>query len=240
MGKLPAAAELEIVPAWLQFIGEALPARQVTRAVAAGGRTVSNGNYLANMHEAKYLNKIVSGEIKWPGPDTIWDCAEKARSLDESAWCAGPLAIFAASHFEVFAKLLVLVPNAFVNASRKRMLIDAVVGACAPSTATEDFAAVKESLIANGADQLELVRHERKFRRTRQCVASPERSAWVLTKREESGFDHAWSRRAQPIENAAVAAAQLVGQHHKIRLCLQRQIVCTMLREELVRNAEGS
>ncbi len=227
-----------MIPSWLRFIGEALPVSTVSAGarIAAGDSAITVGPQFALTSMPRRIRKVASGEIEWPSDEIVWEAAEIARTLGtaagdrwDSRWCAGPLALFAAGRFQVFAHLMIAAPDSLIV--RKAELLDAVVSACETTPPeSADFSLARQALIENGASELEIAQLERKFRKLPSKTIRRDRIAWTLDANEEIAFDRAWQTRSRTSDHSAIIAARLAQENPSIGLLPQRDIVLTMLR----------
>lgn len=106
---------------WRQFLDELdLYERGMASTLLKGVRNLQVANF-KNSSTATQFRKFLNKENVWPRVEGVWDFAECVRSLrkPELPWCAGPLALFHASHFKAFAAIML---NAKDKGMPSRML----------------------------------------------------------------------------------------------------------------------
>lgn len=222
------AVRTEIVPAWQAFLSEAIPYRAAGAATAAAVGAEAIGSWSARSTAAAKLRRHIGGSVGQPTPESVWAIAETTKTIEGREWCAGPLFLFAAGHFERFAQTMSGANPNLLKADRFLALIQSVENACAPTQA-ESEAMLASDLRAEGIDDFEIHKQLRR-RRSRGAVAiRPDRNAWILTDREEAALEQAF--RHGPVQPSLAAVnARLAELHPEIGLAHQRAIVLTAVR----------
>lgn len=234
MARRAAALNQEVIPSWNRFIGEVLPEGKTSRAARAS-RGADDDPSFATSAVARSLRRIANGDI-YPNAEAIWEAAEAARHLPHRSWCAGPLVLFAAGRFELFAAMMLGAPRSMVSVERKQQLLASTIRAVEPTVDDHGFEPLRRELIANGADQLTIARHMKKFFRKPTDIVIGDRAVWSPTAMEQSGFQLAWDRRDGFPPSAATIASRLVEANADIGLKFQREIVISAIRDELREN----
>lgn len=235
VAKPPDAAFAELIPTWHLFVGEALPSGQVSTAaqnVSAewAGR---KGARFSKSADAAFLRRVANGGVARPEPETVWYAAAAARSLPGNEWCAGPLFLFAAGHFEQFARLILAAIPKLVPRERKSDLVSAVSSACEPPS---DDANLEQELRDAGISDLVIRQMMRKARASNSDQLSPSRNTWLLKHQEEAAFQQAFVEiQRAPDQDFAIVAARLADENADIGLANQRQITTTTLLNALGR-----
>lgn len=225
--------------AWRAFITYAIPARMASRAALAVGNSHPRGDQSAHSSAAAALRRLRNGGVACPNPSTVWDTGFAIRTLPQRDWCAGPLLLFAAGHFDWYARLLSDVSEVYVPASRKAALLASTLGAVEyrEPAIDEAIAAIRASNISDTLSQ-------RKIERVLRHGVSPitaERTVWSLSVDEEESFTDTYLRvnkstSADAFANhpkPGVVSAWLVSRHPEIGLQMQRSIVLSNLWREM-------
>lgn len=225
------ALKQEVIPSWSRFIGEVLATGMASRAARAANEA-NEGSAFALGSAARALRRVANGDI-YPNPEALWGAAEAARHLPNRAWCAGPLVLFAAGRFELFATMMLAAPQTMVPLERKRQLLSSTARAVEPTVDDANFEPIYRELIANGANELTIKRHMKKFFRRPTDVVAGDRAVWLLTAMEEAGFDLAWERRSAFVPSAATVTARLAERNADVGLKMQRDIAIAAVRDAL-------
>lgn len=201
MARTPDALATEIIPAWHAFVAGLIP--QGVKIQAAVGGTVPLRAVDSNSSEAVYFRRILSGSIGQPQPRKVWETARGARSLGSAfEWCAGPLFLFAAGHFNYFAKLIVSVSDTLSNERLRKLLsfVERAVTPIAPNENRAELAVIQRELKRIDAMPWADLQKQRAKRIARahseRQQARLERLVWVLDGLEEAAFDDAFERIA--------------------------------------------
>ena len=227
MANLPKRAIDELVPAWHRFVAAALPAGQVSTAAknATGYWDSVKGPGFSHTAGAAFLRRIANGGVAQPEPGTIWYVAEAARTLPGHEWCAGALCMFAAGHFEHFARIILAAAPALVPNQRKAYLVDAAADAC---DLADDHVDLERQLRDAGIAETIVRQQLRKLPETSSRLPG-KRNAWVLTSAEEAAFQQAFVAPNDLDQSFAVLAARLAVQNPDIGLANQRELTTTAL-----------
>jgi len=131
---------------WLRFYNYVTPvsrAAEAARTLAGttdglpGKQDVSEANIASHMRRMRKRGR--------PFPVTAWRAARGIRALKASRWCAGPLFLFAAGYYGLFAKLLIDVDDRAISRERRRLLSQSALQAVTVETRAERIRAIEES-----------------------------------------------------------------------------------------------
>jgi hypothetical protein len=200
MARTKSALGTQIIPAWHEFVAGLVPDGVKSQA-AAGASPYPARAIDANSSPAVYFRRILSGEIGQPQPRKVWEIARGARSLGPGfEWCAGPLFLFAAGHFDYFAKLMVSIGDAIPKTRLREMISD--VGGAVTAAEPEDDNHANEQLARELRQidsmrwtdfQKQRVKRIARARSSRPPIYDEERT-WILSGLEEVAFDEAFER----------------------------------------------
>lgn len=124
------ALESEVIPAWSVFLRRLLRARGAKNALSKA--LVDLGPPLSNIQRARRIGAKISWISRmtrnrkptYPEFGTVWMVGAAARKSLGHHWCAGPVALFAASHFDAFVHVMVGATR--IPTSRRAALLAAV------------------------------------------------------------------------------------------------------------------
>jgi len=237
VANLRVRAREEVVPAWHGFIAEALPSGTVSQAAQNVSPEPRAVGAFCKTPTAAFLRRIANGGVARPEPGTVWYAAEAARSLPNQDWCAGPLFLFAAGHFERFAATMLEASLDLIPRTRKASLVASVTAACIRGAKPTDDA-LRDKLRSAGIVETIIRQQVRDRGNASRERLTAERNIWILSTVEQAAFQQAFVLAGSgPHRATASIAARLTAMHPEIGLDTQRQItVITLL--EAIRSSE--
>lgn len=164
---------------WAVFLAEVFPDGIPATSKRAGrkpGTDISERSRWMNLR------------VRQPNAVNTWKLAHRARTVRAAnAWCAGSLFLYAAGHFDEFARVMLC---ANVDDERKIQLLENVASACCPTISPLPRAQRKAALIAEGYDELEV----QAVLDEEPAINRPDRAIWTMRDRELAAFTRAFKR----------------------------------------------
>lgn len=230
---------LDLAPAYKALVDEAIPLGHAARAVAAGAGIALDApdrNALGKTPSVRYLNKQKAEDgILQPGPSKAWETADQAMAYRPTAnqWCEGALFLFAAAHYDEFARTLVAAREDHLPPRRKLEMVEAVATAVRP-TASFSTDELRAQLAADGFSDL-LIRGElNKIKKGTVLQRRRDREVWHLSSQERLSLHQAFVSSAEvPLSRPyeiAVATAQLAAKDLRFGIDMSADITVAALR----------
>ncbi len=234
------AVREHVVPGWHELIAQVSPQRNLTLGLAGMRKIVTSSKERATLpHSAEitYARSILRFEGGQPTPRIAWNLAAMLReSRAGLEWCAGPLFLFAAGHFHLYA-MLILRAGKLITLDRKIQLVKATVGACQIPMSPDDGLRARLETIGNTdwSPKIKMKAIRRILRELGDLQPQPEHDIWKLSAEEWGEFEHSFEKiendkkpddllNSGSIRSSAELASTLAAMHPEAGLQQVREL----------------